>query len=331
MRALLALLFSLPLLGGCVVVLTPFNWFGDESGLVEHVVRGEGDAKILLVSVDGFISDQPTQRAFGLVQEPSTLDRVATELRRAEADPDIRGVVLRINSPGGGVTASDEIFHRLRRFAEEQDVPVVAALGSVAASGGYYVALAADEILAHPTTVTGSIGVILVGLNIDGLMDKIGVRDETFTSGPHKDLLSPLRGVTDEERDIVQGVLDGLFERFVHVVDDRRGGKLDATHRATITDGRIFNAPQAESLGLVDGIGRLDDAIDRVREKAELENARVIRYTREGARADTVYSRGGGMPTAGGAPAQVNILPLDLGLSAASSAQFLYLWRPGRE
>ncbi len=331
MRALIALLVSLPLLGGCVVVLTPFDWFGDESGLVEHVVRGEGDAKILLVSVDGFISDQPTQRAFGLIQEASTLDRVATELKRAADDPAVRGLVLRINSPGGGVTASDEIFHRLRRFAEEQEVPVVAALGSVAASGGYYVALAADEILAHPTTVTGSIGVILVGLNIDGLMDKIGVRDETFTSGPHKDLLSPLRGVTEEERDIVQGVLDGLFDRFVRVVDDRRGGKLDATRRATITDGRIFNAPQAESLGLVDGIGRLDDAIDRVRELAGVENARVIRYTREGGRADTVYSRGGGKPTAGGAPAQVNILPLDLSLSAASSAQFLYLWRPGRE
>lgn len=325
---LLAVAALLPALAGCVLVVAPpLSWFERDPGLRETVLQGEGDAKILVIAIDGFISDQPTERAFGLVREQSTLARVAAELDKAEADPAIAAVVLRIDSPGGGVTASDEIYHRLRRFAEEHDLPMVASLGGVATSGGYYVALAADDILAHPTTVTGSIGVILVGVNVAGLMDKLGVEDETYTSGPHKDLLSPLRGATEAERDIVQGVLDDLFARFVDVVETRRPGLSDE-QRERIVDGRIFAARPARELGLVDGLGRLEDAIDLARERAGVREARVMMYHREGESAETVYSRFAGEPASAGGPAATLSGPT-LSLESLTSPQFLYLWRPG--
>lgn len=312
---------------GCVFVVAP-NWFDRDPALRETVVEGEGDAKVLIVSVDGFISDKPTERAFGLVREESTLARVAAELDKAEKDDDIAAVVLRVDSPGGAVTASDEIYDRLRRFAEARDVPLVATMGNVATSGAYYIALAADDILAHPTTVTGSIGVILVGVNASGLLAKLGVENETYTSGPHKDLLSPLRGATPEEREIVQGVLDDLFGRFVTVVDRRRPG-LDDDRRDAIVDGRIFSAERALELGLVDRIGRLDDAVELAKKRAGVDRARVVMYHRQGEPAETVYSRFAPEPRSAGGPA-AGMLPAPAGtLESLTSPQFLYLWRPG--
>lgn len=331
LRRWLPALLLAPMLAGCVVVLTPpLGWMQGDNALQETTIEGEGDAKILLTSITGFISDQPTERAFGLVREQSTLARVAAELRKAREDSAVKAVVLRIDSPGGGVTASDEIYHRIQRFAQETGRPVIASLGGVAASGGYYVACGADTILAQPTTVTGSIGVILVGLNVSGLLDKLGVEDETYTSGPHKDLLSPLRGATPEERRIIQDVLDRLFQRFVTVVNDNRPD-LAEDRLETITDGRVFSAPEAKALGLVDELGRVSDAIDLARQRAGVTEARVIAYRRPGESAETIYSQmtAGTGPAA--APAQVNILPIDLSLSAASGPRFLYLWRPGLE
>lgn len=317
-------------LTGCVLVVSPsLSLFNRDPGLQETVIQGEGPDKILMIAIDGFISDQPTERAFGLVREQSTLARVAAELDKAAKDPSIAGIVLRIDSPGGGVTASDEIYGRLRRFADEHDLPMVAAMGNLATSGAYYVALAADDVVAHPTTVTGSVGVLLVGVNAAGLLNKLGVEDETYTSGPHKDLLSPLRGATPEERAIVQGVLDELFARFVSVVEERRPG-LDAGHREQVLDGRIFAAQAARDLGLVDTIGRLDDAIDLAKQRAGVERARVVMYHRQGEPAETVYSRFDHGPTATGGPT-ASLGGPRLSLDALTSPQFLYLWRPGLE
>lgn len=320
----------LPLLAGCVVVVSPpLTWFSSDTGLHERTVRGEGDAKILLTSINGFISDQPSQRAFGLVQEQSTLARVAAELQKARADAAVKAVVLRIDSPGGGVAASDEIYHRIQKFARETGRPVIASLGGVAASGGYYVALGADRILAHPTTITGSIGVIIAGFDASGLLDKIGVEPETYTSGPNKELLSPLKKATPEERRIINGVLDNLFQRFVGVVEQNRA-ELEENRMDTITDGRIVSAQKAHKLGLVDRIGRVGDAIELARKQAGVEQARVIAYRRPGGASETVYSAlNGGNPTGGDLPTQINLLPVNLSLAGADSPQFLYLWRPG--
>ncbi|MAA74726.1 MAG: signal peptide peptidase SppA [Salinisphaeraceae bacterium] len=330
-RRLIILLALLPVLAGCVVVVSsPFSAFGSDPGLQETVVDGEGDAKILLLDISGFISDEPTSRALGLIQERSMLDRVAEELDTAAEDEDIRAVVLRINSPGGGVTASDEIYHRLRRYHEATGVPVIASLGSVAASGAYYLACAAQHIMAHPTSVTGSVGVIIVGVNVAGLMDKLGVANQTYTTGSHKDMLSPLRETRPEEAEIVQSVLNDLFARFKQVVRSR-GDKLDEQAWPDIIDGRIFSAERARQIGLTDATGRLQDALDQARRMAGVDEARVIMYHREGAAVRTVYSRLADAPEA--AHAGLPDLPLTsaprLSPGLAATPQFLYLWQPG--
>lgn len=318
------LFLGLLALGGCVFVVgSPLGFLDKAPGLQETTLQGEGDAKVLVIDISGFISDQPSQQAFGLVQKQSMLARVKAELKKAEKDDAIKALVLRINSPGGGVTASDEIYHLIKTFGANAKLPVVASLGSLAASGGYYIACSADEILAHPTTVTGSIGVILVGVNISGLMDKIGVENQTFTSGAHKDILSPLRGATPEERDIVSGVLDSLFQRFVSVVKESRPS-LATDKIAEITDGRIFAADQAQAVGLVDGIGRIDDAIEAAKKRAGLGQARVVIYHRSGQNKETIYSR-----LALASPPTSLLGLAGSSLQSATSPQLLYLWRPG--
>ena len=307
---------------GCFVVVgNPLGVLQRERPLEETTVEGEGRDKILLVDISSVITDVPTRHAFGLIEEESTLGRVQSELKKAAKDERVKALVLRINSPGGGVTASDEVYSELVRFKRDHKLPVVAALGDLAASGGYYVACAADQVVAHPTTVTGSIGVILVNLNLEGLLGKIGVRNETFKAGEHKDLLSPLRGATPEERRIVQSILDSLHARFIAVVREGRP-KLDTGRLAELTDGRIFDASQALAAGLVDRIGGLRDAIDVAKKAAGLETARVVMYRRADERRENIYSRAGG-------PAQVNVLPVDLAALAGDGPRFMYLWAPG--
>jgi protease-4 len=233
----------------------------------------------------------------------------------------VKAVVLRIDSPGGGATASDQIYTEVVRFKHERGVPVVAALGDIAASGGYYVACAADRIVAHPTSVTGSIGVIMLNLNLEGLLAKIGVKNQTFKAGEHKDLLSPFRAPTPEERRMVQSILDSLHGRFISVVRESRP-KLAAARLGELTDGRIFDATQALQAGLVEQIGDLRDAIDTAKAAAKVETARVVMYRRSGETRENIYSawRGG--------PVQVNLLPVDLEALAGRGPRFMYLWAP---
>jgi protease-4 len=267
------------------------------------------------------ITDVPSKRGFGLFEEESTVSRVESELRKAAEDSRVKAIVLRINSPGGGVTASDRIYTELVRFKHEHRVPVVAALGDLAASGGYYVACAADRIVAAPTTVTGSIGVILMNLNFEGLLDKVGVRNQTFKAGAHKDILSPFREPTPEERRIVQSILDSLHARFIAVVREGRP-HLDVSRLGDLTDGRIFDATQALSAGLVDQVGDVRAAIDVAKQAARVERARVVMYHRADERRDNIYATLR-------APVQVNLLPVDLGALAGSGPRFMYLWAPG--
>jgi protease-4 len=272
--------------------------------------------------ITGAIDDEPQQHAFGLIEEESTVSRVRAELEKAKDDDRVKAVVLRIDSPGGGVTASDEIYQEIVRFRRERKIPVVAALGDLAASGGYYVACAADRIVAHPTTVTGSIGVILVNLNIEGLLGKIGVRNETYKAGEHKDILSPLRAATPEERRIVQSILDSLHARFIAIVREGRP-RLDVARLPELTDGRIFDATQALGAGLVDEVGDLHAAIDAAKAAAHVDEARIVSYRRPDETRENIYS------AARGLPAQVNLLAVDTGLAGRSGPRFMYLWAPG--
>jgi len=309
---------------GCILVTVggPSSLFSGPDELEEVVVSGAGRDKILLVDVSGVLTDAPARRAFGLFEEESSLARLEAELARAAEDERIGAVVLRINTPGGGVTASDAMYETLVRFKEDHGLPIIASLGDRATSGGYYVACAADVIIAHPTTVTGSIGVILMSLDLTELLAKVGVRNQTFRAGEYKDLLSPLRGVTPEERKIVQRILDHLHARFISIVHASRPAMSEAD-LAEATDGRVVVAAQARELGLVDEIGSLRVALAEAGARADLEEARVVMYRRGPEARETIYSR-----PPGGAP-QVNVLPIDLGAMPGVSPRFMYLWAPG--
>jgi len=320
-RALLSLLL-LVATSGCLFSVGNLGLLQGRRPLDETTVEGEGRAKILLVKIAEVISDEPKKHAFGLVEEESTVARLRAELQKAEDDPRVKAVVLRVDSPGGGVTASDEIHSELVRFKQKRGIPLIASLGDVAASGGYYVACAADRIVAHPTTMTGSIGVIMLNFNLEGLLAKIGVRNETFKAGEHKDILSPFRGATPEERRIVQSILDALHTRFVTIVREGRP-RIDAARLPELTDGRIFDAAQALDAGLIDQIGDLHAAIDVAKAAAQVEKARVVAYHRPDETRENIYS------AARGLPAQVNLLPVDLGALVQDGPRFMYLWAPG--
>jgi len=322
MVSCVASLATILLLPGCAFVVADLNPFAAHpQALEEHVVQGEGKEKIVIVDVSHLISDEEREGTLGIGKEESLVARVTEELQQAGDDDRVKAVVLRINSPGGTVTASDTLYHVVRDFSDKKKVPVVAQLMDVGTSGAYYVALSTDEIVAQPTTVTGSIGVIMFGLNLEGLMQKVGVKDQTLKAGAHKDIGSPLREMTPEEKQILQAVLDDMRGRFVQLVRERRP-QANAEMFGAVTDGRIITSGQALQAGLVDRIGYLDDAIGVAKQRAGLTEARVILYRRGNEFSENIYSK------AGTAPAQVNLVNFDLSALASRGPAFMYLWRP---
>lgn len=205
-----------------------------------------GGSKVALITVEGVILDSK---------------EVIEQLEKHRTNPTVKAIVLRINSPGGGVSPSQEIYEEILKTRQANKKPVVASMGSLAASGGYYIASAADVIVANPGSITGSIGVLIQVPNISGLLQKIGVKSVVVKSGEHKDLASPVREMTDAERQILQRLLDDVHDQFIDVVAKTR--KLDRKKVEALADGRIFSGREAKSLGLVDQLGNLQDAIDR--------------------------------------------------------------------
>jgi protease-4 len=240
----------------------------------------------------------------------------------AAKDRAVKAVVLRIHSPGGTATASEILYGEIQRFKAKKQVPVVAQLMGIATSGAYYAAMAADSVYAHPTTVTGSIGVIFMGVNVSGLMDKLGVADQTITTGPYKDVGSPLRRMTPEDRALVQGVLNDLYQRFVQVVATGRP-QLPAARVSALADGRIYSATQAQANGLIDGIADLPNTIDETRRRAGLEEARVVSYHRRREWRDNLYTLPQGWGT-------LTLEPTTL-LNLLQAPTFAYLWWPGTD
>ena len=206
------LLSLLTLLSGCFfnIQLLP-----KVEPLEEKDVSGAGADKIVLMDLSGMISEE--EKGSSLVPEPNLVAQIKEELKKAAHDPAVKAVVLRINSPGGTVTASDILHHELEGFKKQTGKKVVVSIMDLGASGGYYVAVAADKIVAHPTTVTGSIGVIMLSVNVQGLLEKIGVTGTAIKSGDKKDMGSPLRPMTEEERQLFQGIINQMYDRFVSV------------------------------------------------------------------------------------------------------------------
>ncbi len=288
--------------------------------LREKTVEGTGAAKILLLDLSGVLSEEPTLSLGSAPPRVSLLARVREELAKAEEDGNVRALVVKINSPGGTVTASDILYRELSAFKARRKIPVIAALMDVAASGGYYVALAADLIVAHPTTVTGSIGVMMLTVNAEGLLGKLGVAPLTIKSGAKKDMGSPFRGLSEEERKIFQDVIDDLHRRFVALIAKTR--RLPEDKVRELADGRIFTAEQARALGLVDQVGYLEDALAAARRAAPVSEARVVVYHRPREYRATVYATARAPE-----PLDASLAPLS-SLLLSPGPRFLYLWWP---
>jgi protease-4 len=305
---------------GCAFITIPL--FAPMQPFEEKVLEGEGKAKILLVDISGVITEE--ERSREITQRTSLVARIKEELQKAEGDGSVVGVIVRIDSPGGTVTATDTIYHELMEFKRQTGARVIASLTGLATSGGYYVASAADEIVAHPTAVIGGIGVIAVKFNVAGLLSKIGIQEETIKSADKKDLWSPFRESTAEERAIMQGIVDRLHERFVGVVLAGRGPLLSREEVEKVADGRIFTADQALEARIVDRIGYLDEAVEEMKGFLKLKEARVIAYHRPGSYRGTIYS---GLPIQ--SHTEINLIAIDGDLlSLPSGVQFMYLWNP---
>jgi len=237
----------------------------------EEVVKDEGGKdKIVIVSLSGVIAEESV-----FMSGVAALKEVAGQLKQAREDDAVRAVIFEVNSPGGSMTASD-ILHRHITKTKDKGKKIVVLMQNTATSGAYYVSAPADYIMAHPTTITGSIGVLISSLNMEGLFQKIGLKDVTIKSGDKKDLLSPFRTMTEEERALLQDIVDEMYERFLEIVAQGRG--MDINKVRKLADGRVYTAKAAQEAGLIDGIGYMEDAIDKAKSLSGLTKARVVRY-----------------------------------------------------
>ena len=320
MRSLVLTVLAVLLLQGCTLVdieLQPRI-----RPLREETVEGEGKAKILLMDISGVLADETGSVVLGTPPpRVPIVARVREELQKAEDDDEVRALIVRINSPGGTITASDLIYREIEVFKTRRKVPVITIMMDVAASGGYYAALAGDTIMALPTTVTGSIGVVMLTVNAQGLMEKIGVAPLAIKSGAMKDAGSPFRPLTEQERAVFQSVIDQMYARFVSLIV--RSRKMPEEKVRAAADGRIYTAEQAKALGLVDEIGYMDDAVAAARKAAGVAQARVVMYHRPKEYRSNYYST-----APAPAPGVDTTLQQLTALVSGSGARFLYLWWP---
>jgi protease-4 len=316
-------LWLAPLVAAALAACSPqvrIDLLGEDK--LQEVVLAASPAreKVLMIDIDGTIS-AALETSF-LAREKSVVARVFERLERAAADPLVKAVILRLDTPGGEVTASDIVYHEVLRFKERTGRPVVGLMMSVAASGGYYIASACDAIIAHPSTLTGSIGVISIYPSVEALMAKIGVKVDVIKSGPAKDSGSPFRDMTEEEKRIFQAIIDEYYEGFLAVVAKGRQGKIAAAGLRTIADGRVYTAPQALKLGLIDAIGYFDDAFAKARDLASLKAARLVSYTYFPKTKSNIYA---GPP--GGDISLIDVKVVD-SMIGSLKAGFYYLWLP---
>ena len=278
--------------------------------------------KVLMIDVEGMIS---SMTGSGLLsREKNAVSRVFERLEKAGRDPLVKAVILRLDTPGGEVTASDIIYHEILRFKERTGKPVVGLMMAVAASGGYYIASACDVIMAHPSTLTGSIGVISVFPSLESLMGKVGVKVNIIKSGPAKDSGSPFRDMTDDERALFQGIIDEYYESFLGVVARNRKDRIPADELRRIADGRVYTAQQALRLGLIDDVGYFDDAFTKAQALSNLKSARLVSYTYYPKVKTNVYAgRLGDL-----SPFDAKFLESTV---AALKTGFYYLWLPQAE
>jgi len=278
--------------------------------------------KVLMVDVSGLIST--TLEAGPLAREKDLVTQVYARLERAARDPLVRAVILRLDTPGGEVTASDIIYHEVLRFKERTRRPVVGLMMATTASGGYYIAMACDHLLAHPSSLTGSIGVISIHPDIHELLGKVGVRVNIIKSRDLKDAGGPFREMTEDERRVFQGIIDDYYGTFLDVVLKGRRGALTKDELRAAADGRVFTARQALELKLIDEVGYFEDAFRKAKSLASLREARLVSYTHYPKTRSNIYAVTPGV-TATLIPNEKTALDSFL---ATLRSGFYYLWLP---
>lgn len=252
--------------------------FEDSNELFQEEVIEEGNElkKIAVLDVVGTIQDTGEAESFfssGGYNHRAFLEN----MEYIKDDDTVKAIIIRVNSPGGGVVESAEIHDKIKEIQKETKKPIYISMGSTAASGGYYISAPADKIFASPETLTGSLGVIMQGVNYSELADKYGVKFETIKSGPYKDIMSPARDMTKEERKILQRLIDNSYEGFVKVISE--GRDIPATEVKKLADGRVYDGRQAKELGLIDEFGYFEDVVDQMKKDHHLSGAQVVSYT----------------------------------------------------
>ncbi|HMB95204.1 MAG TPA: signal peptide peptidase SppA [Tepidisphaeraceae bacterium] len=323
MRSIVAALLALIFLVGCGMpsfLITPVVNTNKLDEVQVEPGRGFSAPKIAIVEVEGMLINA---KSGGLLQPTENkLSLFTQQMEMAANDSDVKAVVLRINSPGGTVTCSDTMYQIVKDFRAQTHKPVIASTQEVCASGAYYLACGCDVIVAHPTSVVGSIGVIFSTFDISGAMFKLGINHEDIKSAPLKDMGSPFKPLDPEARVIMQGLIDEYYGRFVGVVESSRTRLTDPQKIKTATDGRVFSGQQALELGLVDRIGRLNDAVALAKEMSNSSDASIVMFKRPYGYSGSIYA-----DTSVPAP-QSNAMTLELPESQLLLPRgFYYLWQ----
>jgi len=278
--------------------------------------------KIVLIDVSGMLRN--SESSFILSPRDNPVSVLLENLDKAACDSSVKAVILRINSPGGTVGASELMHDEIMHFREKTEKPVVAVMMDLATSGGYYIACACDEIVAQPSTVTGSIGVLMLMFDATGTMNKIGLRTDAITSGRYKDAGSPFRTMRPDERELFQNIVMDMYERFVGVVQAGRP-KLSEDEIRKLADGRVYTANQALEAGLIDRIASLRETTCVLREQLGLRGVKLVTYQRPHEYTPNYYASAPMQPPT----TNVNLLNINMpGALLPRAPEFLYLWAP---
>ena len=275
--------------------------------------------RVVLIDVSGVLMNGAMPRLLSEGENPVAF--TVERLDAAAKDPRVKAVVFRVNSPGGSVTASDVLYQEVLEFKKKTKKPVIAYFQDVAASGAYYLACACDEIDAQRTCVTGSIGVIMQTVDLTGSMNKLGITADAIKSGPYKDAGSPLRPMKNEERAVFQGIVDGMYQQFLEVVQAGRP-KLSREQITKLADGRVYTAQQALESGLIDRICTLSEALDTAKQRAGINEAQVVIYHRPQDWKPNIYAQGQGGPMG----QTINLLNINMPGNWTKHPIFMYIW-----
>lgn len=313
-----------------IIVLTMTLWscsphfhldFMGKEQLEEVVlVKTQEKEKILLLDISGMIGAPIRPGLFD--REGDKMSQVYLRLKKASEDKMVKGVIVRLDTPGGEVTASDIIYHEILNFKRRTGIPVLALMMGLTASGGYYIASACDHLIAHPSTLTGSIGVISLFPNLEGLFEKVGIQVQVIKSGDLKDSGSAFRKMTDQEREVFQQIVQEYHQNFQDVVYENRKELLSMADLTKIADGRVMTASQALEAKLIDEIGYFDRALEVILDLAGLRAANVVSYTYYPKKKTNIYAMG----LDSNLPALESLSFREIVQSLKSG--FYYLWHP---